>query len=119
AAHRPPASGGAARVARGAGRAVGRRYLAAWPLRRGARAGVGAPGWPRPRQARREAPLQGRARPSAPVRFADRPAHRRRLTTPIRSAYTTAAAHCTSPSSPWPMSAETPIVALVGESALK
>ena len=73
----------AAAVRGRAGRAAGRRHAAARPLRRGARAGDGAPGRPCHGQARREAPLHGRARPPPPVRFADRPAHRRRLTTPI------------------------------------
>ena len=69
----------AAAVRGRAGRAAGRRHAAARPLRRGARAGDGAPGRPCQGPAGREAPLQGRARPPAPVRFADRPAHRRRL----------------------------------------
>ena len=61
----------AAAVRGRAGRAAGRRHLAARPLRRGARAGDGAPGRPCHRQARREAPLHGRARPPPPVRLAD------------------------------------------------
>ena len=80
--HLHPAADGPLAVRRRAGRAVGRRHLAARPLRRGARAGDGAPGRPCPRQARREAPLRGRTGPPPPVRLADRPARRRRLTTP-------------------------------------
>jgi sn-glycerol 3-phosphate transport system ATP-binding protein len=99
---RASAAGGRRPIAirRRAGRAPGRRYVAARPLRRGARAGDGAPGRPRPRQARREAPLQGRARPPPFVRFADRPTHRRRLTTPTYQVIRTPAVRAWVVSSP-------------------
>ena len=60
-------------------RAAGRRHPSARPLRFGARAGDRASGRPCHRPPRRKPALQGRSRPSASLRVADRQAARRGL----------------------------------------